>query len=64
LLDPDEAELREHVPHELRADAWAELMRPADPNGRGLRPSIKSHGEYVLGLLVEAIALTDEDVVY
>jgi magnesium transporter len=64
LLDPDEAELREHVPHELRADAWAELMRPADPNGRGLRPSIKSHGEYVLGLLVAAVAVPAEDVVY
>jgi len=64
LLDPDEAELREHVPHELRADAWAELMRPADPNGRGLRPSIKSHGEYVLGLLVAAVAVPEEDVVY
>lgn len=64
MLDPDEAELREHVPHELRADAWAELMRPADPNGRGLRPSIKSHGEYVLGLLVAAVAVPKEDVVY
>ncbi|HEY7147950.1 MAG TPA: magnesium transporter CorA family protein [Gaiellaceae bacterium] len=64
LLDPDEAELREHVPHELRADAWAELMRPADPNGRGLRPSIKSHGNYVLGLLLAAVAVPEEDVVY
>jgi len=64
LLDPDEAELRKQLPHELRADAWAELMRPADPGGRNLRPSIKSHGEYVLGLLVAAVAVPEENVVY
>jgi magnesium transporter len=64
LLDPTEEQLREHVPHDLRADAWAELMRPADPNGRNPRPSIKSHGEYVLGMLLAAVAVPDEDVVY
>jgi magnesium transporter len=64
LLDPTEEQLREHVPHDLRADAWAELMRPADPNGRNPRPSIKSHGDYVLGMLLAAVAVPDEDVVY
>jgi len=64
LLDPNEEGLREHVPHELRADAWAELMRPADPDGRSPRPSVKSHGNYVLGLLLAAVAVPEEDVVY
>ena len=64
MLDPDEGELREHVPHELRGDAWDELTRPADPEGRGLRPSIKGHGNYVLGLLLAAVAVPEEDVVY
>jgi len=64
LLDPDEEQLREHVPHELRADAWTELRRPADPDGRNVRPSIKSHGDYVLGLLLAAVAVPEEDVVY
>jgi magnesium transporter len=64
LLDPTEEQLREHVPHDLRADAWAELMRPADANGRNPRPSIKSHGDYVLGMLLAAVAVPDEDVVY
>ncbi len=64
LLDPSEEELREHVAHELRADAWAELMRPADPEGRSPRPSVKSHGNYVLGLLLAAVAVPEEDVVY
>ena len=48
----------------MRADAWAELTRPADPDGRDLRPSIKSHGDYVLGLLLAAVAVPEEDVVY
>ena len=64
LLDPNEEELREHVPHELRGDAWTELMRPADPDGRSLRPSIKSHGNYVLGMLLAAVAVPEEDVVF
>ncbi len=39
-------------------------MRPADPDGRGVRPSIKSHGDYVLGLLLAAVAVPEEDIVY
>jgi magnesium transporter len=39
-------------------------MRPADPDGRNLRPSIKSHGSYVLGLLLAAVAVPDENVVF
>jgi magnesium transporter len=39
-------------------------VRPADPNGRNLRPSIKSHGDYVLGLFLAAVAVPEEDVVY
>ena len=64
LLDPTEEELREHVPRDLRRDAWTELLRPADPSGRDPRPSIKSHGDYVLGMLLAAVAVPEEDVVY
>jgi len=39
-------------------------LRPADPSGRIPRPSIKSHGEYVLGMLLAAVAVPEEDVVY
>ena len=48
----------------MRSDAWAELTRPADPDGRNLRPSIKSHGDYVLGVLLAAVAVPEEDAVY
>jgi len=48
----------------LHSDALAELLRPADPDGRGLRPSIKSHGDYVFGVLLAAVAVPEEDIVY
>ena len=54
LLDPDEEQLREHVPHELRRDAWAELLasQPTRARPSSLARRIKSHGDYVLGLLL------------
>jgi len=64
LLDPDEAELREQVPDNLRPDAWQELLRPADPHGVVPRPTIKSHGSYVLGLLLVPVAVPEEDLLY
>jgi magnesium transporter len=64
LLDPDEAQLREHVPGDLLRDAWQELLRPADEHGVVPRPTIKSHGSYVLGLLLAPVAVPEEDLVY
>ena len=64
LLDPDEAQLREHVPGDLRRDAWQELLRAADEHGVVPRPTIKSHGNYVLGLLLAPVAVPEEDLFY
>ena len=64
LLDPDEEQLREQVPRDLRRDAWQELLRPADEHGVVPRPTIKSHGSYVLGLLLAPVAVPEEDLVY
>jgi len=64
LLDPDAEQLRSHISVELRPDAWRELVRPADPEGANPRPSIKSHGDYVLGLLVVAVAVPEEDLIF
>ena len=64
LLDPDEEQLREHLPHEVRADVLKELLRPADPDGANLRPSIKGHGRYVVGLFLVAVAVPEEDRVF
>lgn len=63
LLDPDAEELRQHVPDDIRPDALQELLRPASPEG-DLRPSIKSHGNYIFGLLLVAVALPEEDLVF
>jgi magnesium transporter len=64
LLDPDAEQLRAHIHVELRADALEELTRPADPSGRSPRPSIKSHGNYIIGLLLVAVAVPEEDSVF
>ena len=63
LLDPDAEELRQHVPDDIRPDALQELLRPASPDG-DLRPSVKSHGSYILGLALVAVAVPEEDRVY
>jgi magnesium transporter len=63
LLDPDEEELREHLPSDIRPDAVEELLRPASPDG-DLRPSVKSHGSYILGLALVAVAVPKEDRVF
>ena len=62
LLDPDEAELRRHVP-QLHTRALEQLLRPA-ASARQVRPSIEGHGDYVFGLLLPAVAVPDEDRVY
>jgi magnesium transporter len=64
LLDPDEAALRAELPGEVRVDVLRELLRSADEEGSRVRPSIKSHGGYVVGLLLVAVAIPDEDVVF
>lgn len=63
LLDPDEEELRKHVPDDIRPDALQQLLRPASPEG-DLRPSIKSHGNYILALALVAVAVPQEDRVF
>jgi magnesium transporter len=63
LLDPDADELRKHVPDDIRPDALEELLRPASPDG-DLRPSVKSHGNYILGLALVAVALPEENRVF
>jgi magnesium transporter len=64
LLDPDDEELRRHLPGEIQSNAVKQLLRRASPDGRDVRPAIKSHGSYVLGVLLVAVAVPDEDRIF
>src|SRR5215216_2515664 len=64
LLDPDEATLRDVLPGEVRPEVVRDLLRPAEDDGSRVRPSIRSHGNYVLGILLVAVAVPEEDLVY
>ena len=63
LLDPEAEELRKQLPRDIQSGPLDALMRPASPEG-DLRPSIKSYGNYIVGLLLAAVALPDEDRVF
>ena len=60
LLDPDEAALEASAPAELHAGALIQLAEPA----REPRPTIESHGPYVLGVLLAPAAVPAEDAVF
>jgi magnesium transporter len=63
LLDPDEEELRKHVPDDIRPDAMQQLLRPASPEG-DLRPSIKSHDSYIFAMALVAVAVPKQNRVF
>ncbi|MDQ3822488.1 MAG: magnesium transporter CorA family protein [Actinomycetota bacterium] len=60
LLDPSEAELREHVPSELHPGALQQMLRPASLEGAG-RPTLQGHHDYVFGVVLVAVAVPEED---
>ena len=63
LLDPDEAEIVRQAPEGLRPTALSQLRTPAgsDPTAR---PTLHSHGAYVFGVLLAAVAVPAEDRVF
>jgi magnesium transporter len=58
LLDPDEAQLREHAPRDLDALVLERLLEPADPEGK-TRPTLQAYGDYVFGVLLIAVLERD-----
>jgi magnesium transporter len=64
LLDPDADELLRHVRPELRPEAIEQLMRPPVLDGGDVRPSITSHDDYVLGVLLVAVSVHGERRVF
>ena len=63
LVDPTEQELREKLPVSLHPKALERLLALHESSD-DVRPNIESHGDYVLGVLLVAVAVTEEDRVF
>jgi magnesium transporter len=63
LIDPSEDELKAALPTELHPAALDLLLTPLVHDDEP-RPRIESHGNYLVGVLLVVVAVTDEDRVY
>jgi magnesium transporter len=63
LVDPTPEELRAQAPTDLDPTAL-ELLLAAPQHQDEPRPTIQSHGEYVFGVLLVAVAVPDEDEIF
>jgi magnesium transporter len=63
LVDPSEAELREHLPPTIAPTAVEALLAPHVHDDEP-RPRIESHGDYVLGILLLPVEVPDENRIY
>jgi magnesium transporter len=63
LIDPTPDELREKLPREIQESALDRLLAPAE-HADEPRPTLQSHGDYVFGVFLLAVAVPDEDRVF
>jgi magnesium transporter len=63
LLDPTPEELKAKLPGEVHARALEQLLAPAEHRDDP-RPKLESHGDYVFGVLLIPVAITEEDLVF
>ncbi|HUZ98122.1 MAG TPA: magnesium transporter CorA family protein [Gaiellaceae bacterium] len=63
LLDPDAEQLRKHAPSGLEESAVALLLAPPKHEDEP-RPTLQSHGHYIFGVFLVAVALPEEDDVF
>jgi magnesium transporter len=63
LVDPTAVELHDALPEHVHATALQALLAPHEHNDEP-RPRIESHGDYVLGILLLPIEVTNEDRLY
>jgi magnesium transporter len=63
LLDPTADVLNSHLPPSIHARAMEQLLAPSthddDP-----RPKLEGHGDYIFGVLLVAVDIPDEDLVF
>ena len=63
LLDPKEEELRSRLPADVHDRALDQLLAPAQ-HADEPRPKLESHGDYVFGVFLIPVVLTEEGTVY
>jgi magnesium transporter len=63
LVDPTDDELRQHLPESVHPTALA-ILRAPHVHDDEPRPRIESHDDYILGILLLAVAVPAEDRVY
>src|SRR5256886_1054289 len=63
LIDPTEEELRAKLPREVQEWALELLLAPAR-HADEPRPTLQSHGDYIFGVFLVAIAVPEEDRVF
>jgi magnesium transporter len=63
LIDPSQEELDAHLPEDVHTRALQQLLAPAQHDDEP-RPKLESHGDYIFGVLLVAVAVPDEDLVY
>lgn len=63
LIDPTPDELREELPPKIQESALERLLAPAVEDDEP-RPTLQSHGSYVFGIFLVAVAVPDEDRVF
>ena len=63
LIDPAPDELRSKLPREVQESALALLLSPAQ-HADEPRPTLQSHGDYIFGVFLLAIAVPEENRVF
>jgi magnesium transporter len=63
LIDPTDDDVRSHLPDGVQPTALAILRAPLVQDDEP-RPRIESHGDYVVGILLIAVVVKDEDRVF
>jgi magnesium transporter len=63
LIDPTSDELREKLPREIQESALERLLAPARHEDEP-RPTLQTHGDYIFGVFLLAVAVPEEDRVF
>jgi magnesium transporter len=63
LLDPDQAELRRHLPPNIHDRALEQLLEPVRHEDEP-RPKLESQGDYIFGIFLVVVPEPEEDTIY